>query len=125
MVAPRSASVACAVIPTAVPFAAFSATLPPLAPSVSVGPTTGLSLRLVTATANVVLLIEPSLEVANTVMLWLVELSASSSVPFARSEEHTSELQSHVNLVCRLLLEKKKTKLFPSVSRKQKQRQKK
>src|SRR5580698_155948 len=28
-----------------------------------------------------------------------------------RSEEHTSELQSHVNLVCRLLLEKKKTKM--------------
>src|SRR4051812_49587361 len=28
-----------------------------------------------------------------------------------RSEEHTSELQSHVNLVCRLLLEKKKTKI--------------
>src|SRR5690242_11935020 len=27
---------------------------------------------------------------------------------FERSEEHTSELQSHVNLVCRLLLEKKK-----------------
>src|SRR5438477_8963137 len=27
-----------------------------------------------------------------------------------RSEEHTSELQSHVNLVCRLLLEKKKEK---------------
>src|SRR5690242_21271714 len=26
----------------------------------------------------------------------------------ARSEEHTSELQSHVKLVCRLLLEKKK-----------------
>src|SRR3954464_5667668 len=28
----------------------------------------------------------------------------------ARSEEHTSELQSHDNLVCRLLLEKKMTK---------------
>src|SRR2546426_5333501 len=28
----------------------------------------------------------------------------------ARSEEHTSELQSPCNLVCRLLLEKKKTK---------------
>src|SRR6266480_7414280 len=28
--------------------------------------------------------------------------------PDVRSEEHTSELQSHVNLVCRLLLEKKK-----------------
>src|SRR5438034_11736435 len=29
----------------------------------------------------------------------------------ARSEEHTSELQSHSDLVCRLLLEKKKQKL--------------
>src|SRR5438132_4394278 len=29
--------------------------------------------------------------------------------PPARSEEHTSELQSHSDLVCRLLLEKKKT----------------
>src|SRR2546430_6054089 len=28
-----------------------------------------------------------------------------------RSEEHTSELQSQSNLVCRLLLEKKKTKI--------------
>src|SRR5260370_18557783 len=43
--------------------------------------------------------------------------SAAASVPMpqpisstrlhARSEEHTSELQSHLNLVCRLLLEKK------------------
>src|SRR5688572_32258476 len=29
-----------------------------------------------------------------------------------RSEEHTSELQSQSNLVCRLLLEKKKKKIF-------------
>src|SRR3989449_5876724 len=29
-------------------------------------------------------------------------------VPLARSEEHTSELQSRLHLVCRLLLEKKK-----------------
>src|SRR5260370_23980299 len=29
-----------------------------------------------------------------------------------RSEEHTSELQSHLNLVCRLLLEKKNTHLL-------------
>src|SRR5438876_7798530 len=35
-------------------------------------------------------------------------VSAASSQ--ARSEEHTSELQSPVHLVCRLLLEKKKTK---------------
>src|SRR5260370_25371609 len=31
-----------------------------------------------------------------------------SGAKVARSEEHTSELQSHLNLVCRLLLEKKK-----------------
>src|SRR5574337_2087316 len=30
------------------------------------------------------------------------------AAPCARSEEHTSELQSPLNLVCRLLLEKKK-----------------
>src|SRR5260370_10368326 len=30
------------------------------------------------------------------------------AAPPRRSEEHTSELQSHLNLVCRLLLEKKK-----------------
>src|SRR2546422_1174254 len=33
--------------------------------------------------------------------------------PNARSEEHTSELQSRLHLVCRLLLEKKKTKCVP------------
>src|SRR5256885_7287476 len=31
-----------------------------------------------------------------------------------RSEEHTSELQSPCNLVCRLLLEKKKTRMYLS-----------
>src|SRR4051812_17952927 len=34
--------------------------------------------------------------------------------PGPRSEEHTSELQSHVNLVCRLLLEKKKSRPHPA-----------
>src|SRR5260370_6801317 len=34
---------------------------------------------------------------------------ASPGTRQTRSEEHTSELQSHLNLVCRLLLEKKKT----------------
>src|SRR5260370_19614226 len=32
-----------------------------------------------------------------------------------RSEEHTSELQSHLNLVCRLLLEKKNTNSYTSI----------
>src|SRR2546426_5168854 len=36
--------------------------------------------------------------------------AASSQVEARRSEEHTSELQSPCNLVCRLLLEKKKNK---------------
>src|SRR5260221_8482455 len=34
-----------------------------------------------------------------------------------RSEEHTSELQSHSDLVCRLLLEKKKQKIYVQNSR--------
>src|SRR2546429_7086625 len=33
-----------------------------------------------------------------------------------RSEEHTSELQSRLHLVCRLLLEKKKNKRFSTLS---------
>src|SRR6266566_6004304 len=39
-------------------------------------------------------------------LVWYVGLGAI----LARSEEHTSELQSPCNLVCRLLLEKKKKK---------------
>src|SRR2546430_13045490 len=39
------------------------------------------------------------------------------SAPYAlRSEEHTSELQSQSNLVCRLLLEKKKKKTMHHIS---------
>src|SRR5256885_5000500 len=36
--------------------------------------------------------------------------------PIGRSEEHTSELQSPCNLVCRLLLEKKKTSTTASIN---------
>src|SRR2546427_7859077 len=39
---------------------------------------------------------------------WPPPRSLSSRSSFVRSEEHTSELQSQSNLVCRLLLEKKK-----------------
>src|SRR5690242_2024444 len=38
----------------------------------------------------------------------LSQVAQPSRETIRRSEEHTSELQSHVNLVCRLLLEKKK-----------------
>src|SRR5438874_2291114 len=83
MVAPRSESDTCAVIPTAVPFAAFSASLPADDAIRSLYVTGVQTCALPIATANVVLLVEPSLDVAKTVMLWLVELSASSSVPSA------------------------------------------
>src|SRR5690348_18189310 len=45
-----------------------------------------------------------------TVALLVLPLPVYFILPqaFARSEEHTSELQSPVHLVCRLLLEKKK-----------------
>src|SRR2546430_11545134 len=39
--------------------------------------------------------------------------SPAGKTPVTRSEEHTSELQSQSNLVCRLLLEKKKTAKRP------------
>src|SRR2546422_2475253 len=38
--------------------------------------------------------------------VWSV--NREQTLPFKRSEEHTSELQSRLHLVCRLLLEKKK-----------------
>src|SRR6267154_3658470 len=45
--------------------------------------------------------------------------AASLQSPVRRSEEHTSELQSPVHLVCRLLLEKKKKKNNHSLYNKQ------
>src|SRR5882762_5379127 len=46
--------------------------------------------------------------------------STGCSRPSRRSEEHTSELQSHLNLVCRLLLEKKKKKKWRRIYHKKK-----
>src|SRR2546426_4555237 len=40
----------------------------------------------------------------------------SRDAPEVRSEEHTSELQSPCNLVCRLLLEKKKKKIIKALN---------
>src|SRR5258707_7125339 len=44
-----------------------------------------------------------------TGLIELTDTITSSAVELSRSEEHTSELQSRQYLVCRLLLEKKKT----------------
>src|SRR5690242_20787354 len=54
--------------------------------------------RSLTNRAEMTRLLDEAL-MARTTDAWLAHF---------RSEEHTSELQSHVNLVCRLLLEKKK-----------------
>ena len=43
-----------------------------------------------------------------TEMCWRHLPHQYGAIHFHRSEEHTSELQSHLNIVCRLLLEKKK-----------------
>src|SRR5260370_20749396 len=53
----------------------------------------------------------PSATFISTVALTAVAAPAGLSTAPLRSEEHTSELQSHLNLVCRLLLEKKKNTL--------------
>src|SRR4051812_49607465 len=60
---------------------------------------------------------EPIAECHHMRLLWhTLATTAGRCVPESRpwntrSEEHTSELQSHVNLVCRLLLEKKKKEI--------------
>src|SRR5258708_10796287 len=47
---------------------------------------------------------------AALVVLYAIAIAVISMTAAARSEEHTSELQSPDHLVCRLLLEKKKNK---------------
>src|SRR5256885_4849331 len=51
-------------------------------------------------------------EVREEIRHELLQLPYYSVFDFLRSEEHTSELQSPCNLVCRLLLEKKKTRKY-------------
>src|SRR5690242_21519509 len=60
-------------------------------------PTQGASMVILAARVAAVASAAPSRESASV-----------DDTTWERSEEHKSELQSHVNLVCRLLLEKKK-----------------
>src|SRR6266487_4608268 len=64
---------------------------------------------------------------ANSLSAWLRMNLASAAwflLPEWRSEEHTSELQSPVHLVCRLLLEKKKKKKNRVLFKKKKKKNK-
>src|SRR5260370_11377189 len=54
------------------------------------------------------LLIAPQMVIVLVFFFWPAGQAIVQSFQAQRSEEHTSELQSHLNLVCRLLLEKKK-----------------
>src|SRR5260370_32012636 len=45
------------------------------------------------------------------ISVFLHPVAALFTITEMRSEEHTSELQSHLNLVCRLLLEKKRNSI--------------
>src|SRR3989442_10530010 len=53
------------------------------------------------------------LVVGDVVRFWQRFYNGSVGLEGVRSEEHTSELQSRPHLVCRLLLEKKKTTTLP------------
>src|SRR5260221_3329228 len=59
--------------------------------------------------ANQILLLTFTNKTAKEMKIRMEKMSAVWAGTFHRSEEHTSELQSHSDLVCRLLLEKKQT----------------
>src|SRR5260370_25354193 len=72
-----------------------------------------------TATTEIYTLsLHDALPISRTLSLLPMPLSPRKMTPTprmsscGRSEEHTSELQSHLNIVCRLLLEKKKLLTF-------------
>src|SRR5260221_4575926 len=60
------------------------------------------------AEINVVSLIDVMLLLLVIFMITAPMMQGGVDVSLPRSEEHTSELQSHSDIVCRLLLEKKK-----------------
>src|SRR5256885_12726713 len=69
--------------------------------------------------ANTVFFSEPQIDPGYVYIAKLLELATPTPemAPIVtRSEEHTSELQSPCNLVCRLLLEKKKKESSPNTS---------
>src|SRR5256885_8824155 len=85
---------------------------------------TAIAYETVTAPNGSLPLLTPMSEVAGRMSIQVGAASLQKAnggfgillggVPGVRSEEHTSELQSPCNLVCRLLLEKKKRSNNPS-----------
>src|SRR5438876_2986093 len=76
-------------------------------------PISGLDRRMILPSIITVLRSADPPAIAGLETLNRIRQSQTDFIGWAgRSEEHTSELQSPVHLVCRLLLEKKKIKLF-------------
>src|SRR4051812_49597928 len=81
---------------------------PPISPLFPYTPLSRSAAALLTVTSSLPVIVS---QPASQTVLPGASASLSVTAPGrTRSEEHTSELQSHVNLVCRLLLEKKKNK---------------
>src|SRR5256885_11771013 len=84
----------------------------PLTPPLSSGCLAGITRELVLETTDTVEETLPYEILTSAEEIFLTsstrEVQAVAHVDGCRSEEHTSELQSPCNLVCRLLLEKKK-----------------
>src|SRR2546430_13392164 len=66
-------------------------------------------MRLSTIAAAIAGVIPALVSAIPTISIKGAKFFTSDGAQFYRSEEHTSELQSQSNLVCRLLLEKKKS----------------
>src|SRR5438445_11804088 len=62
----------------------------------------------ISASVLMISMVCPDIDVTISPGRWALPSGMFSTRPIARSEEHTSELQSRQYLVCRLLLEKKK-----------------
>src|SRR2546422_2307832 len=71
------------------------------------------------ATSDIAAMLEVAPPSVSGMVKRLSETGLIEHVPYrgVRSEEHTSELQSRLHLVCRLLLEKKKKKMFKKINR--------
>src|SRR5256885_8189459 len=78
------------------------------------GPYSGWNRYATCFTGSTLMVFAPRIVATVATTVYLSGASSCTTVtllsrPAGRSEEHTSELQSPCNLVCRLLLEKKKT----------------
>src|SRR5690242_20075702 len=89
---------------TIYPPEAGSASVPPFTCSLTFGAVVPIPTWFVVDSTNKA----PALTFTSPPSLFNKSVLETPLLRAMRSEEHTSELQSHVNLVCRLLLEKKK-----------------